>query len=66
MTVGSQVKSCFASLKSIEANLNTLGNKTQSVESKEAFDEVSELIAEIKDDLGKQVIQLSKEEPQYK
>ncbi|WP_085992548.1 DUF1657 domain-containing protein [Oceanobacillus senegalensis] len=66
MTVGSQVKGCYASIKNIEASLETLGNKAQHVKAQEAFKEVQQIIADIKDDLGKQVIFLSREESQYK
>lgn len=66
MTVGSQVKGCFSSIKSIEATLNILAAKTQDQQSKQAFKNTQEIISEIKADLQKQVIKLSKEEPQYK
>lgn len=66
MTVGSQVKSCFSSIKSSEASLKLLENKTQDPQAQVAFNYANQLIAEVKSDLQKQVIQLSKEEPQYK
>lgn len=66
MTVGSQVKSCYASIKSIEATLGILKNKTQTKEAKQAFHDTEQLMAEIKEDLMMQVIKLGKEEPQYK
>lgn len=66
MTVGSQVKSCFSSIKSAEATLNLLAKKTQHEQNKQAFEQTEQLISEIKEDLQKQVIQLGKEEPQYK
>lgn len=66
MTVGSQVKSCFSSIKSVEATLSLLAKKTQQDQSKQAFEQTEQLISEIKEDLKKQVIQLAKEEPQYK
>lgn len=66
MTVGSEVKSCFSSIKSAEASLNILANKTQTQEAKEVFAQAQRLISEVKDDLQKQVIYLSREEPQYK
>ncbi|GAB3064194.1 DUF1657 domain-containing protein [Virgibacillus ainsalahensis] len=65
MTVGSQVKSCYASIKSMEATLGILANKTQEKETKNAFDNAGQLIADIKNDMQKKVIELSKEEPQY-
>lgn len=66
MTVGSQVKSCFSSIKSAEATLNLLANKTTDQEKEQAFKNTQQIIIEIKEDLQKQVIQLAKEEPQYK
>lgn len=66
MTVGSEVKSCYSSIKSAEATLNILANKTQDQQSKESFEQAQQLISEIKEDLQKQVMYLSREEPQYK
>lgn len=66
MTVGSQVKGCYSSIKSIEATLNILTTKAQDQQTKQIFNNTSQIITEIKADLQKQVIQLSKEEPQYK
>lgn len=66
MTVGSEVKSCFSSIKSAEATLNILASKAQDQQTKEIFAQVQQIIAEIKDDLQKQVLYLSREEPQYK
>jgi hypothetical protein len=66
MTVGSQVKSCFSSIKSAEATIQLLATKTQEHEAHEKFKEAEKIIASIKNDLQQQVIQLTKEEPQYK
>lgn len=66
MTVGSQVKSCFSSIKSADAMLEMLANKTQDNESKEAFNHAQMILSEVKDDLQKQIMFLSREEPQYK
>ncbi|WP_164669227.1 DUF1657 domain-containing protein [Virgibacillus doumboii] len=66
MTVGSQVKSCYSSVKNVDATLESLANKTQSPEAGEAFEEAQEIIAQVKEDLKNQVIYLAKEEPQYK
>ncbi|WP_100011132.1 DUF1657 domain-containing protein [Lentibacillus sediminis] len=66
MTVGSQVKSCYSSLKNVEATLDVLANQAQKQESQQAFFTASQAITEIKTDLQQQVIQLTKEEPQYK
>lgn len=66
MTVGSEVKSCFSSIKSAEATLNLLASKTQDQQTKETFEQAQQLIFEVKEDLEKQVMYLSREEPQYK
>lgn len=66
MTVGSQVKGCYSSIKSAEATLGILANKTKSQEAKEAFENTEKVLTEIKNDLEQQVIALGIEEPQYK
>lgn len=66
MTVGSEVKSCYSSIKSAEATLTILANKIQDQHTKEVFLQVQQQLSEIKEDLQKQVIYLSHEEPQYK
>lgn len=66
MTVGSQVKGCFSSIKSIEATLHLLSEKTTEQEAQQKYLQVKQLITEIKRDLQQHVIQLTKEEPQYK
>ncbi|ASK63676.1 hypothetical protein CFK37_16675 [Virgibacillus phasianinus] len=66
MTIGSQVKSCFSSLKSAEATLSILASKAQDQNTKQVYEETKMIIDEVKKDLQKQVIYLTKEEPQYK
>ncbi|GGB53596.1 hypothetical protein GCM10011409_34030 [Lentibacillus populi] len=66
MTVGSQVKGCFSSIKSAEATLSLLANKTQDQQTKEVFENTQKILSEVKEDLQKQVIWLGTEESQYK
>lgn len=66
MTVSSQVKGCFASTKSIEATLETLANKTRDQETEKALKDVQNIMRTVQSDLEKQVLYLTKEEPQYK
>ncbi|GAB4072226.1 DUF1657 domain-containing protein [Barrientosiimonas marina] len=66
MTVSSQVKGCFASVKSIEASLDTLIHKTQNEEAKKAFKDAQAMVNTVQADLETQVLYLTKEEPQYK
>lgn len=65
MTVGSQVKTLYASIKGIEATLEILATQTNESSSRDAFRNTQQLIHEIKDDLEKQVLMLAREEPQY-
>ncbi|MFU0791727.1 DUF1657 domain-containing protein [Virgibacillus proomii] len=66
MTVGAQVKGCFSSIKSIEATLQLLIEKTKEQEQQKQFEQAMQIVAEVKKDLQQQVIKLTKEEPQYK
>lgn len=66
MTVGSQVKQCFATIKHIEATLNELQSKTSDNEAKCAYETASELISETKQALKEQINFLQREEQQYK
>lgn len=66
MTVSSQVKGCFSSVKSAEATLAILANKTQVEEAKKAYEAASLLLSDIKTDLKKQVLFLALQESQYK
>jgi hypothetical protein len=65
MTVGSQVKSCYASIKGIEASLAILRSQTNESVAYEAYLETERVIQEIKTDLQKQVLLLASQEPQY-
>ncbi|WP_174613072.1 DUF1657 domain-containing protein [Virgibacillus ihumii] len=66
MTVGSQVKACYASIKSAEATLMSLKGKSSDPEAREAFDKARTTMEDVKSDLENQIIYLSQEEPQYK
>ncbi|WP_010096859.1 DUF1657 domain-containing protein [Ornithinibacillus scapharcae] len=65
MTVGSQVKTLYASIKGIEATLSILAAQTNEADSRDAFRNTQQMINEIKHDLEKQVLLLAREEPQY-
>lgn len=65
MTVGSQVKTCYASIKSIEATLGVLASQTNEASARNIYRETETLLREIKQDLEKQVLLLAREEPQY-
>ncbi|WP_102347393.1 DUF1657 domain-containing protein [Bacillus sp. Marseille-P3661] len=66
MTVGSQVKQCTYSLKSIEQGLLNLSLRTLDKESQAILAEASTEIKNVADDLDKRVGELELEEPQYK
>ncbi|MEN1967080.1 DUF1657 domain-containing protein [Lentibacillus sp. N15] len=66
MTVGSQVKGCYSSIKGAEAALEILANKTKDQETKAVFENTKKIVGEIKDDLQQQITRLGMEEPQYK
>lgn len=65
MTVESQVRTCYANLKNIEATLAILSNQTNELSSRNVYKETETIIKEIKEDMEKQLILLQKEEPQY-
>lgn len=66
MTVASEVKQCFSSLKGIEANLSSLAIRTQDNESQRTFHETMILVHEVVIDLQKRIGELEREETQYK
>lgn len=66
MTVGSKVKSCFAAVKSAEAAIMTLVEKSQDENTKQSFNEAQSILTDVKSDLQQQVLFLTREEPQYK
>ena len=66
MTVGSDVKQCFASLKGVEASLSGLALRTLDDESKRSLHETMMVVHEVVTDLKKRVGELEQEEFQYK
>lgn len=66
MTVGSEVKQCFATIKQIEATLQQLSLKTADQQAKQAYKEATELISNTKNELKNQIDFLQIKEPQYK
>lgn len=65
MTVGTQLKSCYYTIKQIDAGLETLAAKSSNEESTEAFLQAQEYIRNIRYELEKQIIFIENEEPQY-
>ncbi|TDF98136.1 DUF1657 domain-containing protein [Paenibacillus piri] len=66
MTVGSQVKTCLASLKSAQASLEQFALNTQNQDAKNAFTTASQTTQQVINDIQSRVQQLENEEPQYK
>ncbi|AYY25072.1 hypothetical protein BKK39_28280 [Bacillus cereus] len=66
MTVGSDVKQCFASLRGVEASLSSLALRTLDDESKRTLHEAMMVVYEVTKDLKKRVGELEGEELQYK
>ena len=65
MTVGTQVKSCYFTIKQIDAGLELLASKTVNKASEEAYLQAQDTLRSIKYDLEKQIIYIENEEPQY-
>lgn len=66
MTVGTQVKQCSYSLKSVEQGLINLSIRTQEEEAQKVLVDAAAVLGEVITDLNKRVGQLEFEEPQYK
>ncbi|MEH7223536.1 DUF1657 domain-containing protein [Bacillus sp. JJ1566] len=66
MTVGSQVKQCLSSIKSIEALFSSLALRTQDTQAKRTFHEAMLIMDEIKNDLKIRVGEIEREEDQYR
>lgn len=66
MTIGSDVKQCLATVKSIDASLSKLALVSQDSEAQKIFHEMMLVMGEVKEDLQKRVGKLELEEFQYK
>lgn len=65
MTVDSQVKNSYFTVKQAEATMKQLHLKTDDKEAKHAFQSAEQLLALVKNDLQEQLIFLAKEETEY-
>lgn len=65
MTVGSDVKSCYYSVKNAEATLEQFMLSSTSPDYQVAYREALQLLTEVKQELNEQVLFLAREEPQY-
>jgi broad specificity polyphosphatase/5'/3'-nucleotidase SurE len=66
MTVAAQVKTCLASLKSVQASLESFALNTQNQEAKTMFTTASQTTLQVIQDVQSRVQELENEEPQYK
>ncbi|MCY9517400.1 DUF1657 domain-containing protein [Paenibacillus apiarius] len=66
MTVGSQVKTCLASLKGVQADLEQFALGTQNQAAKNMYTNAAQQTQLIVDQIANRVQQLENEEPQYK
>lgn len=66
MTVGSDVKTCLANLKSAQASLEQFALSTQNQEAKSMFENAAQTTAGIVQQLSGRVAQIENEEPQFK
>lgn len=66
MTVGTDVKTCLASLKSAQASLEQFALSTQNQEAKNMFANAAQQTQLVINDVSNRVMQLEQEEPQYK
>jgi len=65
MTIATQVKSCLASLKSAQANLEQFALGTQNEEAKAMFTSAAKTTQLVVQQLEDRVKQMEMEEPQY-
>ncbi|MGN1402092.1 MAG: DUF1657 domain-containing protein [Bacillus sp. (in: firmicutes)] len=66
MTVGSDVKKCYSTLKTIEVSLADLAIRTQEPSSAKSLSEAAQLIKEVKETVRQRVGEIEREELQYK
>ncbi|ETI68200.1 DUF1657 domain-containing protein [Neobacillus vireti] len=66
MTIASNVNQCLSTIKGIEAQLSSLALNSLDEEAKAVFHETALTMAEVKKDLQYRVLELERQEPQYK
>ncbi len=66
MTIAANVKQCLSTIKGIEAQLSSLALNSLDEEAKAIFHETSLTIGDVKKDLQYRVLELERNEPQYK
>ncbi|GHI00951.1 DUF1657 domain-containing protein [Neobacillus kokaensis] len=66
MTIASNVKQCLATIRGIESQLSSLALNSLDEEAKAIFHESAMTIETVKKDLQFRVLELERQEPQYK
>ena len=66
MTVGTDVKNCYLTIKSAEASLQALSLSSTSEEHKQVYEQTRKQLEAIQQELHDQVLFLARVEPQYK
>jgi uncharacterized protein DUF1657 len=66
VTVASDVKQTFATIKNMESQLSSLALNSLDEGAKKAFHEAMLTMGNIKDDMQARVFELERDEPQYK
>ncbi|MEH7416447.1 DUF1657 domain-containing protein [Neobacillus drentensis] len=66
MTIYSNVKQCFVSIKGIEAQLSNFALNSQDEQAQQTFHKAMLIVGEVKNDLQKRITELEVQEPQYK
>ena len=66
VTIASNVKQCLSTIKGIEAQLSSFALNSVDRDTQVIFHEASLTIGEIKKDLQYRVLELERQEPQYK
>lgn len=66
MTISSNVKQAFATIKNIESQLSSLALNSLDEEAKKIFHETMLTVGNVKEDLQTRVYELERMEPQYK
>jgi hypothetical protein len=66
VTIASNVKQCLSTIKGIEAQLASLALNSLDEEAKVVFHGTMLIIGDVKKDLQYRVLELERQEPQYK
>lgn len=66
MTIASNVKQTFATIKNIESQLSSLALNSMDEEAKTVFHEAMQTIEKVKEEMQSRVYELERLEPQYK